>query len=142
MSYFNLSVEQGISPRCRLCSFSVEHTQHILTECSRTAEKRQRIYSELLNLISDLQPSSGLLDSEQTNNAQITQFILDPSSMNLPSSHRISFQHPRLPDIFRISRDWCHSIYSCRARLLKGISSTCPFSAFDHYIGGGGQFVI
>ena len=116
-SYHNMYIDRGVDPSCRLCSAPCEHTQHILTECSSTAEIRERLYPELVNLVSDIQPSCGLLN--RSSNHLLTQFIIDPSSMNLPNTHRISSQHPRLNELFRISRDWCFSINTCRTKLLK-----------------------
>ena len=116
-SYHHMSLDRGVDPSCRLCSAPCEHTQHILTECCSTAEIRDRLYPQLVNIVSDIQPSCGLL--KQSSNHLLTQFIIDPSSMNLPNTHRISSQHPRLHELFRISRDWCFSINTCRTKLLK-----------------------
>jgi hypothetical protein len=124
LSQHNLSIERGSDPHCRLCLAVCEHTQHILTECRSTSDIRERLYPQLVNLLADIQPSSGLLDYDQTTNTLLTQFILDPTSMNLPNSHRISFQHPRLHDLYRLSRDWCYAVYSCRAKLLKDRNSS------------------
>ena len=119
LSFDKISRERGGDPRCRLCQAVREHTQHILTECRSTSDIRERLYPELVKLVADIQPSSGLLDKQQTPNRLLMQFILDPASMNLPNSHRISFQHPRLLDLYRLSRDWCYAIDSCRSKLLK-----------------------
>ena len=112
-SYHHMSLDRGVDPSCRLCSAPCEHTQHILTECCSTAEIMERLYPELVNLMSDIQPSS------RQSNHLLTQFIIDPSSMNLPNTHKISSQHPRLNELFRISRHWCFSINTFRTKLLK-----------------------
>ena len=96
-SYHHMSLDRGVDPSCRLCSAPCEHTQHILTECCSTAEIRDRLYPQLVNIVSDIQPSCGLL--KQSSNHLLTQFIIDPSSMNLPN---INSQHPRLHELFRI----------------------------------------
>ena len=121
LSYLTLSNERGGSPHCRLCPAPCEHTQHIICECASTAEIRERLYPELVNLVASIQPYSGLLDRNLTSNKLLTQFILDPASLNLPDSHRISFQHPRLHELYSFSRDWCHAVYNHRAKLLKKI---------------------
>ena len=51
----------------------------------------------------------------------LSQFISDPTSMNLPNEFRISTLHPHLSELFSFSRDWCHSIVSQRSRLLKNL---------------------
>ena len=118
-SFHNLSEDRGVQPHCRLCHAPREHTQHILTECPSTAGVRDRLYPELVNLVASIDSSSAILDRQQTTNRLLTQFILDPSSMNLPNSHRISFQHPRLNELYSLSRDWTYAIYNQRALLLK-----------------------
>ena len=119
LSYSKLTRNQGCDPYCRLCLAPVENLQHILTECRLTANVRERLYPELVNLVADISPLSSLLDRSMTPNSILTQFIIDPASMNLPNSHRISYQHPRLPDLYRMSRDWCYAVYKCRGRLLN-----------------------
>ena len=119
LSYSKLARNQGCDPYCRLCLAPVENRQHILTECRLTANVRERLYPELVNLVADISPLSSLLDRSMTPNSILTQFIIDPASMNLPNSHRISYQHPRLPDLYRMSRDWCYAVYKCRGRLLN-----------------------
>ena len=118
LSYLTLSNERGGSPHCRLCPAPCEHTQHIICECASTAEIRERLYPELVNLVASIEPYSGLLDRNLTSNKLLTQFILDPASLNLPDSHRINFQHPRLHELYSFSRDWCHAVYNHRAKLL------------------------
>lgn len=119
LSYAKLARNQGGDPYCRLCLAPVENTQHILTECRLTANVKERLYPELVNLVADISPLSSLLDRSKTPNSLLTQFIIDPASMNLPNSHRISYQHPRLPDLYRLSRDWCYAVFKCRGHLLN-----------------------
>ena len=98
-SYHNLSADRGVQAHCRLCHAPCEHTQHILTECPSTADVRERLYPELVNLVASIHPTSSVLNRQETSNGLLTQFILDPASMNLPNSHRIGFQHSRLPEL-------------------------------------------
>ena len=61
-SFHNLSIiNSENSPHCRLCSAECEHTQHILTECRGTSNVRERLYPELVNLVVDIHPTSGIL---------------------------------------------------------------------------------
>ena len=96
LSHEKLSRERGGDPSCRLCHSPIEDVTHILVDCPKMAETRQRLLPELLNLVADIQPQNCLLDSSKTSSRDLAQFILDPSSSNLASTHRISFQHPRL----------------------------------------------
>ena len=70
-----------------------------------TADTRERLYPEPINLVASIDPSSALLNKQETPNNVLTQFILDPASANLRNAHRISFQHPRLHELYRVSRD-------------------------------------
>ena len=90
-------------------------------ECSATAETRQRLLPELLNLVASIQPNSSLLN-HRTPHRIITQFILDPTSMNLPNAYSISvYLNPRLKDVIFLSRDWCYATTSLRRKLLKDL---------------------
>ena len=130
-SYEVLAKERGGTPRCRLCPSASESTQHILTECAGTLDTRQRLYPELLNLLVTVHPSNGLLLYQYSADT-LTQFILDPTSMNLSNQLRISPSHPGLSEIFSFSRDWCHcdSQSQTPPETMSVISthllSTCP----------------
>ena len=78
LSFEKLANQRGTSPHCRLCPCPVESVQHILTECRATANIRERLHPELLNLVHDLQPANSLLQNNR-NNQTLTQFLLDPT---------------------------------------------------------------
>ena len=111
-----LALDQGSSPRCRLCPSPLESIQHVLTQCSATAETHRRIMPELLNVTMQVQPTCSILHFPTQH---LTQFILDCTSINLPATHRIPAHNPRVSEVFRISRDWCYAVSKERARLLK-----------------------
>ena len=46
-----LGKQRNSDPHYRLCPSPVESTKHILTECCATAEVRDRLFPELLNVI-------------------------------------------------------------------------------------------
>ena len=123
LSHELLSRERGSSPRCRICPSDTESTQHIISECSATSDTRQRLYPELLNLIASIQPGSHLLYNNTPPNI-LTQFILDPTSLNLSNGFRISPLHPRVNELFSFSRDWCYAITNHRNRLLKALKES------------------
>ena len=82
---------------------------------------RERLLSDLLNTIAKLDPSCKILDQSTLTPHTLTQFILDCGSPNLTKDYHVSYQHPDISDLFRISRDWCHAVSSERTRLLKQV---------------------
>ena len=111
-----MSLDQGTSPKCKLCDAPIESLDHVLSSCLATAEIRRRILPELLNVVVQVQPSSAILRSQSLH---LTQFILDCTSLNLPDSFRVPTHNPRVSEIFCVSRDWCYAIAKERHRLLK-----------------------
>ena len=120
-----LGHDRGTDPHCRLCSCmsfqqpAEEDLMHILTRCRATAETRSRILPDLLNLLAQYHPNHGLL--LQHAHSTLTQFILDCTSLNLPSSHRISPKHPLYRDIARKCSDIVYAIHTDRAQQLKNM---------------------
>ena len=113
-----LSLTQpSISPICSLCT-SPDSIEHALVSCISTSGVRSRLFPELMNTVSKVQPTSGILAYNITPHL-LTQFILDCTSPNLPDAIRIPMHNPDLPEIYRISRDWCFAIHSERLRLLR-----------------------
>ena len=105
-----------LSPACKLCQAPVESVEHVLVSCRATAEVRQRIYPELMNVVSKVQPSSHILISPS--NPDLTQFILDCTSINLGEQSRVPAHNPGISQIFSKSRDWCTAISNERKRQL------------------------
>ena len=52
----------------------------------------------------------------EANPEYLTQFILDPTSINLRK--RVNMSDPIVPDLYRISRDLCNHIHSERMKQL------------------------
>ena len=85
---------------CKLCQMldettQVESIEHILVSCKATAEVRSRLRPGLLNTVAAVQPCSSLLMND-TSDSELTQFILDCTSPNLPNSLRIPAHNPRI----------------------------------------------
>ena len=119
-SYNRLARDRGTNdPYCRLCSSPCEDTKHILTECRATADHREKLLPELLNTVASIDPFSKILDLSTLTTQVLTQFILDCGSLNLSNSYRLSYSHPHINEVFRLSRDWCFAINSARTKLLK-----------------------
>ena len=51
------------------------------------------------------------------NEQNVAQFILDPSSLNLPV--RVSLSDPVISDFYRLSRQYCYKLDKTRTGLLK-----------------------
>ena len=114
LTYEEQSLQSGGSPFCRLCIDEQipESIEHLISRCVGLSEIRKNI----LNSIENLCQSSGLnINLKTLSHAELTQFIMDPSSNNLKT--RININHPVLPLIFHLSRDFCFAID--RRRLKK-----------------------
>ena len=111
---------QGGSPICRLCSMDKpENVEHILTICPNYSVVRGRVILEMKNLLKNI-------DYIQTyepifsNIQNLTQFILDCTSANLPI--RISYSDKIASKMFELSRDLCYSIHKRRLSMLKDLA--------------------
>ena len=94
-----------------------EDLAHLLTSCRGTADTRSKILPDLLNEISRHFPNNPVLTL--SGNLWLTQFILDPTSLNLPMAARISPDHPALPHILSACRNYCFIMHKNRSRLLR-----------------------
>ena len=110
----------GISSACDLCLGNPDTIEHILTSCTATADIRSRLYPELVNTVTQVQPMCSIL-LHHPSPSILTQFILDCTSPNLPVSYRVPAHNPDTYKICKISRDWCFAISSERSRLLKNL---------------------
>ena len=124
-TYEKRSDQSGGSAHCRSCSDDyesevkpVESIPHILTACSAYSDIRGRILLDYAHLClnSDFDFNDILCDSDK-----LTQFILDPTSLNL--ARRINCGDRSLSEFFKLSRDLCHSIHNKRMNILKEKSS-------------------
>ena len=106
-----------LDPSCKLCLDPVESSEHVLVNCSATADVRRRILPELLNKVAQVQPNSRILQG--FTDQQLAQFILDPTSANLDNSIRVPAHNPGVSELFKVSRDWCYAISNERSRLLQ-----------------------
>ena len=81
-SYEVLGRQQQSDQSSMLCRDETDSTQHILTECPATSDNRECFLPELLKSLSVFSPDYGLLNTPILKNT-LTQFLLDPTSMNL-----------------------------------------------------------
>ena len=76
-----------VSPLCKLCEDQIpknEDIPHILTECMAYSEIRNRIFKDYEELCNNAMIQIKFRDILR-NPSQLTQFILDCGSLNLPS---------------------------------------------------------
>ena len=111
-------------PYCKLCKSLVssdinqpEDMVHILTACRATSDTRCSLIPTLFNSVAQYFPFNGILAfPTQT---QLTQFILDPSSINLPTMTRINPDQPGFPKVLTTCRNYCFTMHKERTRQLK-----------------------
>ena len=117
---FSIKANQsGGSPNCRSCSPlepQKEEIFHILAVCEKYSDIRKRM---LPGFRMFCQQSLSKIDFEEISSDMntLTQFILDPSSLNLKV--RVNVSDPILPSIFRLSRDYCNAIHTKRMNIIK-----------------------
>ena len=115
LCYEKKSKQSGGSPSCRICeSGESESYRHMISSCEALSEPRQRILSQILTLC---QSNSINIEHILEDKEQLTQFILDPSSMNLPV--RININDPILAPLFMLSRDLCYALHKLRMKKIK-----------------------
>ena len=114
-------------PYCQLCKSLVssninqpEDMVHILTACRATSDTRCSLIPTLFNSVAQYFPFNGILAfPTQT---QLTQFILDPSSINLPTMTRINPDQPGFPKVLTTCRNYCFTMHKERTRQLKQLN--------------------
>ena len=120
LTYEVKAKQSGGSPLCRLCSFPSNHNEdmmHIISVCDAYAEIRSRILKEYCDLSQQINyPFEMILNNPES----LCQFILDPSSLNLMK--RLQTNNVKIPEFYRLSRDFCYAVHSRRMNLLESIS--------------------
>ena len=88
---------------------------HILVGCSAYSDVREIIFQEMEKIGENAR--SGVIFKDMHNNpSNLTQFILDCSSLNLPA--RISYDDTLCSKLFELSRDLCFSVNKTRLDTL------------------------
>ena len=126
--YSYLAYDQNQSPHCRLC-LSVhphkpppeENMTHLLAICRVTSDVRSPYTSNLLNTVSQYFPRNELLVFP--NHKHSAQFILDPTSLNLPMTIRVPPGHPAVLQLLDISRSLCYATHKARTGLIRAITA-------------------
>ena len=102
LTFYEKSLQSGGSPFCRLCSnlSEPETLEHLISRCGALTETRNKILNEMKDTCMESELD---IDISTLSDAKLTQFLLDPSSLNLEK--RVNITHPCLPKLFQISRD-------------------------------------
>ena len=117
LTYEIKSNQSGGSSHCRSCSSgSTENTFHILTQCEAYKEIRDRILDEMKTLLIEREHFKHFKQIFE-NNDHLCQFILDPTSLNLPI--RFSQNETITTELFKISRHYCFAVHAVRMKILK-----------------------
>ena len=117
------------SPHCRICSDTttsdqdkpVESVDHIVASCQATSEIRTKILSKIVALL-PLSKTNININKLLSDKSILTQFILDPNSLNLANDVRLHVDDPLSSDIMSLSRDLCYSIHIERLNILKKLT--------------------
>ena len=104
------------NPICKICTLENESICHILTQCPAYQSTRDKILQEFEEICSVIQ-SNFNFENIKTDPETLTQFLLDPTSFNLKT--RVHINDPVVPDLFKLSRDYCYAIHSERTRKLE-----------------------
>ena len=121
LTYKIKSDQSGGSPRCRLCTSGNDETiSHLISTCLGLAVERDRIllqFEELCILTKNQIRFNDICNNEDL----LCQFILDPTSLNLPL--RVSLSDPLVPDFFKLARDFCFLMDKTRMSMLKELEN-------------------
>ena len=101
---------------CKICRLENESICHILTQCPAYQSTRDKILQEFEEICSVIQ-SNFNFENIKTDPETLTQFLLDPTSFNLKT--RVHINDPVVPDLFKLSRDYCYAIHSEKNRKLE-----------------------
>ena len=116
LTYEKRADQSGGSPHCHCCNPGIDQPRpseeslvHILAECEQYSEVRDRIFPEMEYLCSRSNIDFGSISADKI---ILSQFILDPTSLNLTT--RVNMKDPNIDSFFRNSRDFCYSIHNRR----------------------------
>ena len=110
LDFHHLQESPGQSSYCCLCHEDISCTvEHLIATCRVTLDIRSRMFPELVNVLASVWPNCQFLEYPPPPKI-LLQFILDPTSFNLPNDVRLPILCPNLDEVFRVSRDWCYAI--------------------------------
>ena len=130
LCYAFLAHDRGVDPHCRLCDTipnmvppnhppPVEDYEHLLTQCRATADTREDKLAILINTVAYYSNNNSILNNPPPN--LLTQFMLDCTSLNLPTDMRIPPDYPGYLDIARQCSVTINAIHRDRRQQLQAL---------------------
>ena len=118
LTYEKKARQSGGDPKCRICFSGVsESVSHVVGSCEALQLTRQKVLNDLLIFCHQ---NHIIIDTYLDNSDLLTQFILDPTSINLP--FRVNPNDQMLPELFNICRNFCNAVHMERIRKIKILS--------------------
>ena len=114
----NLVIGQG-NPICKICNEENESITHIIALCLEYSAIRERILQEFSDICIFTKNRINF-ESIKTDPDILTQFILDPTGLNINT--RVHISDPQGPALFKVSRDYCYAIHEERTRRLQELN--------------------
>ena len=103
-------------PICKICeSGESESLSHVKVICDALSEPRQKILQEIIQFCKS---HTMIIDPYLKKPEDLTQFLLDPSSMNLPF-HRVNINDPILAGLFQLSRDLSCALHNLKIKKVR-----------------------
>ena len=104
------------SPICKICQQENESISHIIATCKAYSVIRDKISTQFFEVCEGV-PGFEMLLPLLKNTETFTQFILEPTSLNLP--FRVNVDDKVVPQLLSLSRDLCFAVHKERMRLLN-----------------------
>ena len=117
LTYKTKADQSGGLPHCRICSTGLdESVSHVISTCQAIAVEREKLLIELKDMCC---ATKNQIDFTKIslNEETLCQFILDPTSLNLPE--RVSLSDPLMTDFFNFCRNFCFKLDKTRCGLLS-----------------------
>ena len=92
--------------------------EHVVSTCPATSGVRTPILSKIIDLL-PLSKTNIDINKLVSNKSTITQFLLDPTSLNLENDVRVHIDDPLSREIMTLSRELCYAIHTERLKILK-----------------------
>ena len=116
LSREKLSRQSQSSSHCLICdSKEAETYNHIISRCRSLDAPRQILMNKLEQFCRE--QNINFIDQIFNNEERTTQFILDPTSMNLPV--RVNINDEVLPELMNICRNLVKGLHCLRMKQMK-----------------------
>ena len=106
------------SGHCRICPGEWDDVRHILTECLVTQPAREALLPQVAKYLAEALPSLDW-DSLCVDAQNLSQFLVDPCSMNLKNDFRVPLNVPNLSNLIALCRELCFRSHNLRSKALS-----------------------